>query len=59
MSHNGVASIHNAGVVPALVEQSHIQPKYGRIEDVPVNGALVGADDHHVLFINLQGLIPL
>ena len=53
MSHNGVASIHNAGVVPTLVEQSHIQPKYGRIEDVPVNGALVGADDHHVLFIDL------
>ncbi len=57
MSHDGVAAIDDAGVIAALVEHTHIQPQHGGEEDVPIQRAFVGADDHHVLPIQLQILI--
>ena len=34
VGHNRVAPIDNDGIVPALIEQAHIQPKHGGEIDV-------------------------
>ena len=59
MSDNGVAAVHDAGVITTLVEQTHIQPQNRGIEDVAVDGAFIRGDDHHVFLIDPQGLVPL
>ena len=59
MGYDWVAAVHDAGVVPPLVEQAQVQPEDGSVEDVPVDRAFVGGDDHHVLPVDAQGLVLL
>ena len=58
VGNDAVAAVHHLGIIPALVEHAHVQTQNGRIEDIPVDGALVGRDDHHVLFIKMQIIHP-
>ena len=49
VGHNGVAAVHHTGVVPALVEHAQLHPQHGGVVHVPVQGALVGGDNHKVI----------
>ena len=54
VGNDAVTAVHHLGIVPALVEHAHVQAQNGGIEDIPVDGALVGRDDHHVLLVKMQ-----
>ena len=54
MSYDRVSAVHNAGVVTALVEHSHVQTKDIGNVDRTAHSTLVRADDHHVIRIDLQ-----
>ena len=56
MRHDGVAAIDHGGIVAALIEHAHVQRQHGGIEDIALYRALVGADDHHMGFVNVQVL---
>ena len=54
MGHNGVAAVDDAGVVPSLVEHTHIQAKHVGNVDRSRHTAFIGADYHHVVVVDLQ-----
>lgn len=54
MGHNGVAAVDDAGVVPSLVEHTHIKTKHVGNVDRSRHTALVWADHHHVVVVDLQ-----
>ena len=58
MRDDGVAAVHHGGIVAALVEQAHVNAQHRAVEDVAVDGALVGADDHHMVAVDLQIALP-
>src|SRR5699024_1132064 len=49
VGHNGVAAVHHTGVVPALVVHAQLHHQHSGVVHVPVQGALVGGDDHKVV----------
>ena len=51
MCHNGVAAVHHAGVIAALVEHAQIAAQHTGEVHVAVHGALVGRDDHEVILV--------
>ena len=53
MGHDGVPAIDDSGIVPSLIEHTHVDAQVVCQVDGAVHGALVGADDHQVILINL------
>ena len=54
MSDDGVAAVHDGGVVAALVEHAHLGSDHGCEVHRAAHGALVGADEHQILAIHLN-----
>ena len=52
MCHNGIAPVYNTGVVPSLVEHTHIQSKYICHINGTAHPPFVRADYHHVVGID-------
>ena len=49
----GLRPSHDLGVVPALVEHTHIQSQHVGEVHGAAGSALVRADDHHVVAVDL------
>ena len=49
MGNDGVAAVHNAAVIAALVEHAQVHAQHTGVVHVAVDGALVGADDHEAV----------
>ena len=47
--NNGIASVYNTGVIPSLVEHTHIKTEHVGIIDSSAHSTFIRADDHHVL----------
>ena len=54
MGYDRITSSDHAGVIPALIEHSHIQVQYVSQVDCTFGSTLVRADSHHVLTVDLQ-----
>jgi len=54
MSHDGIASAHDSGVVPPLIEHTHINTQVVGQIDSAVHGALIRADNHEMILIDRQ-----
>ena len=58
MSHDRVAAVYDLGVIAALVEHTHIQAQYVCEINSTAHTALIRADDHHVVTVDLKlGLV--
>ena len=54
MRHNGVAPVHHARIIAALIEHAKVHAQHTGIIHVALHGALVRADDHEVLAVQPQ-----
>ena len=54
MSNDGVLAVYDAGVIAAFVEHTHIHAEYVGHVDGTAHAALIRADDHHGVFINVK-----
>ena len=54
MRNNGILAVDNACIIAALVEHAHIQTENVRVVDGALHAALIGADDQHMLIIDLK-----
>ena len=54
MGYYGVGAVHDSGIVTALIEHTHIQAQDICHIDSAVHSALIGADDHGIVFVDLQ-----
>ena len=54
MSHDRVAAVHDLGIIAALVEHTHIQAQYVCKVNSTAHAALIRADDHHVVTVDLK-----
>ena len=54
MGDNGIASVYDTGIVPSLIKHSHIQSQNVCNINSAGHTALVGADNHHMIGINIQ-----
>ncbi len=54
MGHHRIGAVLEAGIVSAAIEHAHVQTQnIGKI-DGPLHAGLVGADDQHVIAVDLQ-----
>ena len=54
MGNDRVPSVHNAGVVTALIEHAHIQTEHIGKVDCTSGRTLIRADRHHVVAVDFQ-----
>ena len=54
---DGVRAVHDAGIVPPLVEHPDVDAEKGREEDHPPRRALVRCDEHQVIAVQPQVLV--
>ena len=54
MSNDGVLAVYDAGVIAAFVEHTHIHAEYVGHVDGTAHAALIRADDHHGVFVNVK-----
>ena len=54
MGNDRVASVDDPGVIAAFVEHTHVKSQHVGEEDSAGHTALIRADDHHVIAIDLQ-----
>ena len=58
MGNDGIAAVYDAGIIPALIEHSHVEPQDIGDVDRAAHAAFVRADDHHMVAVDLKiGLI--
>ena len=57
MSHDRIAATHNLCIVTALIEHPHIKSQYvGKVYSA-AHTALIRADHHHMVTVDLQFLL--
>ena len=54
MGNDGIGSLHNSRIVPALVEHPDINPKELCLEDHTLCGTLVRCNEHQVITVDFQ-----
>ena len=54
MCHDGIPPVDHTGIIPAFIEHTHIHTKIVSHVDSAGCGALIRADDHQVVCVNLQ-----
>ena len=59
MSHNGIPSVDDLGIIPSLIEHSHIHAQVVCKINGPVHSSLIRAYDHQMILVDADGLIML
>ena len=54
MRNDRITSVNNSGIVPALIEHTHVKTQYICHINSTSHTAFIGADYHHMIGINLK-----
>ncbi len=53
MSHDRVTAVYDPGIIPALIEHTHIESEHVCHVNGTAHAAFIRTDDHHVVGINI------